>query len=123
MVAEFQRECYHVSTVPVKEYLEVIEGEEDSFGTENPHPRKPRVEHPNSFYHIKGRPYFIGMRDPAFRPVPLWESRPSCPLTNTFPGPIKVLRARRVLGPKRGLCFTIDCLFSWADVFSRLQPL
>jgi len=22
---EFQRECYHVSTVPVKEYLEVIE--------------------------------------------------------------------------------------------------
>jgi hypothetical protein len=46
MVAEFQRECYHNSTVPVKEYLEVIEGEEDSFGTENPHPRKPRVEHP-----------------------------------------------------------------------------
>jgi hypothetical protein len=25
MVAEFQRECYHNSTVPVKEYLEVIE--------------------------------------------------------------------------------------------------
>jgi hypothetical protein len=30
MVAEFQRECYHNSTVPVKEYLEVIEGEGDS---------------------------------------------------------------------------------------------
>jgi hypothetical protein len=26
MVAEFQRECYHRSTVPVKEYLEVIGG-------------------------------------------------------------------------------------------------
>jgi hypothetical protein len=26
MVAEFQRECYHVSTVPVKEYLQVIGG-------------------------------------------------------------------------------------------------
>ena len=26
MVAEFQRECYHTSTVPVKEYLEVIGG-------------------------------------------------------------------------------------------------
>jgi len=26
MVAEFQRECYHNSTVPVKEYLEVIGG-------------------------------------------------------------------------------------------------
>jgi hypothetical protein len=25
MVAEFQRRCYHNSTVPVKEYLEVIE--------------------------------------------------------------------------------------------------
>jgi hypothetical protein len=25
MVAEFQRKCYHNSTVPVKEYLEVIE--------------------------------------------------------------------------------------------------
>jgi hypothetical protein len=35
MVAEFQRGCYHNSTVPVKEYLEVIEGEEDSFETKN----------------------------------------------------------------------------------------
>jgi hypothetical protein len=26
VVAEFQRECYHNSTVPVKEYLEVIGG-------------------------------------------------------------------------------------------------
>jgi hypothetical protein len=26
LVAEFQRECYHNSTVPVKEYLEVIGG-------------------------------------------------------------------------------------------------
>ena len=25
LVAEFQRECYHNSTVPVKEYLEVVE--------------------------------------------------------------------------------------------------
>ncbi len=25
MVAEFQRECYHSSTVPVKEYLEYLE--------------------------------------------------------------------------------------------------
>jgi hypothetical protein len=48
-VAEFQRGCYHDSTVPVKEKLEVIEGEEDSFGTENPHLRKPSVEHPKFF--------------------------------------------------------------------------
>jgi hypothetical protein len=26
MVAEIQRKCYHISTVPVKEYLEVIGG-------------------------------------------------------------------------------------------------
>jgi hypothetical protein len=29
MMAEFQRGCYHRSTVPVKEYLEVIEREGD----------------------------------------------------------------------------------------------
>jgi len=29
MVAEFQRECYHNSTVPVKEYLEVIDEKGD----------------------------------------------------------------------------------------------
>jgi len=29
MVGEFQRECYHTSTVPVKEYLEVIEEKGD----------------------------------------------------------------------------------------------
>jgi hypothetical protein len=52
LVGEFQRECYHNSTVPVKEYLEVIEGEEDSFGAENPRPRKPRVEHPNSISRV-----------------------------------------------------------------------
>jgi hypothetical protein len=33
MVAEFQRECYHNSTVPVKEYLEVIEEKGDPFPT------------------------------------------------------------------------------------------
>ena len=26
LVAHFQRRCYHISTVPVKEYLEVIGG-------------------------------------------------------------------------------------------------
>ena len=26
MVVHFQRKCYHISTVPVKEYLEVIGG-------------------------------------------------------------------------------------------------
>jgi hypothetical protein len=26
MMADFQRRCYHISTVPVKEYLEVIGG-------------------------------------------------------------------------------------------------
>jgi hypothetical protein len=33
MVAEFQKICYHMITVPVKEKLEVIDGEEDSTGT------------------------------------------------------------------------------------------
>jgi hypothetical protein len=33
MVAELQTECYQISTVPVKENLEMIDGEEDSTGT------------------------------------------------------------------------------------------
>jgi hypothetical protein len=42
MVAEFQRGCYHNSTVPVKEYLEVIEEMGDSgTGREN---RKVKME-------------------------------------------------------------------------------
>jgi hypothetical protein len=32
MVADFHDSCYHISTVPVKEKLEVIEGEEVSSG-------------------------------------------------------------------------------------------
>jgi hypothetical protein len=42
MVAEFQRECYHNSTVPVKEYLEVIEKMGDR-GTDR-EKRKVRME-------------------------------------------------------------------------------
>jgi hypothetical protein len=42
MVAQFQSECYHISTVPVKEYLEVIEKMEDrGTGREN---RKVKME-------------------------------------------------------------------------------
>jgi hypothetical protein len=45
IVAEFQSECYHDSTVPVKEYLEVIEGEGDrGTGREN---RKVKMENRN----------------------------------------------------------------------------
>jgi len=31
MAAQYQISDYHIITVPVKKYLEVIEGEEDSF--------------------------------------------------------------------------------------------
>ncbi len=31
MVAQHQISDYHIITIPVKKYLEVIEGEEDSF--------------------------------------------------------------------------------------------
>ena len=42
MVAEFQRGCYHISTFPVKEYLEVIEKMGDrGTGREN---RKVKME-------------------------------------------------------------------------------
>src|SRR5260370_32935167 len=41
-------------------------------------------------------------RRPAFRRVPLCEFWPSFRLANSFPGSIKVLRAGRVPGPRRG---------------------
>jgi hypothetical protein len=45
LVAEIQRECYHNSTVPVKEYLEVIEKMGDrGTGREN---RKVKMENRN----------------------------------------------------------------------------
>ena len=55
MVAEFQRECYHNSTVPVKEYLEVIGGAR--VRGEKREKRKSKIEirgretggHPDSF--------------------------------------------------------------------------